>query len=419
MSLMGPITSESLLASTIKGVKRRGNWGKVFAGRAALSAFVVALTSGPVAAQPVGNAVVAHYRAYAAALEAGDFATAEREAEAAFRSSQARDGRAGRTGVLALNLAMVRLRLNRHADAVAPARLAIDIARDPNSGIDPVMAELAHVRAEIGSVQEFRETANLERVAFDALERAAARSPALDGYAYDTALDLARLDLRIGRYRQVDRAVEYGLQFSGGAELPPPVARAHVLIIRGAARIYQGQERDAAAPIDEALQLLQPFAIETDEQPLTLGQSSYVQALLWRRFADAVVASRSRTLEQQDVSFQFTPHAGEAPLCMFSAISQGDVGLPEEELGNGAGAAILGLRVDADGIVVASEVLAVSSSAFRETLMRLQSWRLERLAESAPGCRTQTSRYLVGLSYAVAPWKHRWPELLSPAQLPL
>ena len=385
---------------------------------------IVGPTSGSAEAQPAlaqsdGNPILEHYRDYLTALEAGDFATAEREADAAFGESLARHGHAGRTGALALNLAIVRLRLGRHSDAGAPARLAVDAARDINSGVDQLTAELVRVRAEIGSSPQFRDIASLERAAFDALERATDRSPALDDYAYEVALDLARFELRMGRYRQVDRAVEYGLQSSGGAELPAAVARAHALIVRGAARIYQGQERHAAAPIDEALQLLQPYAVETDQPELTLGQSYYVQALLWRSFADAVVASRIGQLDQNSVSFQFLPRAGEAPLCVFSVSAQSAVGLPEEELGNGAGAAVIGLRIDADGSVTASEVLAASSSAFREALSQVDSWRLERLAESAPGCRTQTNRYLVGLSYAAAPWQQRWPNLLSPAQLPL
>jgi hypothetical protein len=376
------------------------------------------MTAIPAAAQ--SNPVVEHYRAYTAAFEAGDFAAAERAAAAALQASQARDGEAGRTGVLALNLAMARLRVNRHADAVEPAQLALDIAgRDANAGVDRTVASLVRSRALIGAADEFRERTALESSTFDALEAAAARSPALDGYAFDAALDLARLELQMRRYRQANEAAELALRFARGAEAPEPVARARALVVKGAVSMYRGQPRDAAGPIDEAVQLLRPFAIETDGDVLTVGQSLYVQALLWQSFVTAEIGASIGHLELQEGQLQFAPPAGAAPLCQFSLASQANVTLPEEDWGQGSGAAVLSLRLDAQGNVVSSEVLAASSEAFRDVVASVQSWRLERDPASEPGCRLQTNRYLVAMRYAVEPMRRRWPNLLAPAQLPL
>jgi hypothetical protein len=68
----------------------------------------LALVALPAAAQ-TPNPVVGHYRAYNAALERGDLATAETEARAALAASEMRDGDGGSTAVLALNLAHVLL----------------------------------------------------------------------------------------------------------------------------------------------------------------------------------------------------------------------------------------------------------------------------------------------------------------------
>jgi hypothetical protein len=197
------------------------------------------------------------------------------------------------------------------------------------------------------------------------------------------------------------------------------VARARALVIKGAISMYQGQARDATGPIDEAVQLLRPFAIETDGDVLTVGQSLYVQALLWQSFVAAEVGVSLGHLDIQEGQLQFTPRAGDAPLCRFSLASQANVALPEEDWGQGSGAAVLSLRLDAQGNVVSSEVLAASSDAFRQVVASVQSWRVERHPESDPGCRMQTNRYLVAMRYAVEPMRRRWPNLLSPLQLPL
>jgi predicted negative regulator of RcsB-dependent stress response len=116
-------------------------WAKVFFAAASV-VFISAQTSAP-------SELMTHYRAYRAAFEAGDLATAETEAAATLQASVARDGEGGRTGVLALNLAQVRLQRGRVAEAYAPALQAFTIASArPDAGVDPLLARLVLGRSE-------------------------------------------------------------------------------------------------------------------------------------------------------------------------------------------------------------------------------------------------------------------------------
>jgi hypothetical protein len=144
-----------------------------------------------------------------------------------------------------------------------------------------------------------------------------------------------------------------------------------------------------------------------------------VQALLWQSFVAAEIGLSIGHLEVQEGPLQFTPREGEAPLCQFSLASQANVQLPEDDWGDGSGAAVLSLSLDAEGNVTGSEVLAASSEAFRQVVESVRTWRVEKDPQSDPSCRMQTNRYLVAMRYAVEPMRRRWPDLLSPAQLRL
>jgi hypothetical protein len=116
-------------------------WPSAFLG----AAFAVLLTVATAVAQT--NPVIEHYRAYTAALDRGDLATATTEAQAALTASEARDGDGGRTAVLALNLATVHLWAGRPEQARPAAQRALDLARAGAQGVDPFMAEIILARS--------------------------------------------------------------------------------------------------------------------------------------------------------------------------------------------------------------------------------------------------------------------------------
>jgi hypothetical protein len=86
--------------------------------RAFLALVLMTLTLSAAEAQaPPNGSVLDHYRAYRAAFDQGDISGAEAPAQAALLASQTQDGEGGRTGVLALNLALVKLWLGKPAEA--------------------------------------------------------------------------------------------------------------------------------------------------------------------------------------------------------------------------------------------------------------------------------------------------------------
>ena len=133
------------------------------------------------------NPVIAHYRAYRAALERNDMAAAEVAAEAALAASEARDGDGGRTAVLAMNLAQARLDRGRTREALAPAQRAhgLALSRGAQSGVDPLLASLILGRAELAG-----DDGNEARLVA-ALEQAKGRSDVhTEAYAAAIALNV-------------------------------------------------------------------------------------------------------------------------------------------------------------------------------------------------------------------------------------
>ena len=112
-----------------------------------IAVLLVAILSGPVAAQQTPNPVTPHYRAYREALARGDLATADAEATAALEASQLRDGNGGSTPALALNTAFVRLREGHREQALVPAQLAATLVNGPQSHLDPLIVDIAVKRA--------------------------------------------------------------------------------------------------------------------------------------------------------------------------------------------------------------------------------------------------------------------------------
>ncbi len=187
------------------------------------------LIASPTAAR-TPSPIMVHYRAYAAALERGDLAVAETEAEAALAASEARDGDGGRTAVLALNLAQVRLDLGRPGDALAPAQRAFTLSEERGAAadIDPLMARLFLGRAELSR----RGAAGRERLE-PALAEAAGVAQ-LWGHGYEAAAALAHWTMRENHLPVARAAWSSAIAFSQGDEPASVAARATALVGRGA-----------------------------------------------------------------------------------------------------------------------------------------------------------------------------------------
>ncbi|HWA01092.1 MAG TPA: energy transducer TonB [Caulobacterales bacterium] len=234
------------------------------------------------AAAEQANSVLEHYRAYAAALERGDLAAAEREAAAAYGASEARDGDGGRTGVLALNLALVRLNRDEAEAAAAPARRANDIAqaRGAASGVDPLRARLALWQGEMALGLE-----NAPAMLLAALQDAEARTD-LDDDAYPAAVRLAHKALQLRQYDLARMAWSEAQRYAGGALGDVAFARAQARIGEAATMVLGSRREEVLAQshamLGDVLSALWPdVRRQMGEPTLTQADLLYAQALAW------------------------------------------------------------------------------------------------------------------------------------------
>src|SRR5262249_9144906 len=102
---------------------------------------LLSLAASTEAASAQSNPIAENYRAYPAAIQRGDLAAAEAPAAAAFAASQGQFGDGGRTAVLALNLARLRLAVGKYHEALDPASVAYRVAQAQGAaaGVDQVM----------------------------------------------------------------------------------------------------------------------------------------------------------------------------------------------------------------------------------------------------------------------------------------
>ncbi|MBL8550290.1 MAG: hypothetical protein JNJ73_09915 [Hyphomonadaceae bacterium] len=238
------------------------------------------------------NPVLEHYRAYRAAIEAGDLARAETAAAAALAQSTARDGDGGRTGILALNLAQVRLDRGLGSGAVEPARQALEIAsRDAASGVDPLLAKLTLGQAELST------SAGAERLEA-ALSESANRADLADA-TYASLMALGEWRVQRERFAEAQASFAAARAAARANSVDPTYAagraltREGVAIVRAVSRgqafadaalnSRRGADLAAHAAFTEAAQSLAPLALrQSAEGGLTLAESTYSEALAWR-----------------------------------------------------------------------------------------------------------------------------------------
>jgi hypothetical protein len=260
-------------------------------------------------AQPAENPVMVHYHAYRAALAAGNVAAAETEAAAALAASKARDGEGGRTGVLADNLADVRLAAGHIGDAYEPALEASTIAaQNPAAGVDPLQARLLVGRAELTAQ---RQAAGRQHL-LAALQEAKSH-PELAGDAYDAAVALGMfLSSYDGDSDDAVSAWRFAGDFASAAAGDPQIALGEARLGEGMAGLRQAirltrNRRDmgashltvAHANFQSALDALnsaegllrRPALAQPQGVELTAVQQSYGQSLVWRAVLQAYLSS--------------------------------------------------------------------------------------------------------------------------------
>lgn len=341
--------------------------------KASVAALV--LLAVPAAAQ-TPNPIMQHYRAYAAALGAGDLATAEREADAALAASVARDGDGGRTAVLALNLASVRLERGRAAEALAPAQRASTIAQaNPSSGVDPVAASLAVARAELmGDVSAGTERANTAIAA-------AEQRGEFKIEAHETAMALGARHMRQQRFDDAEAAYRTAVRLAAGEEEAMKMARANALVGQGMAlMLLESPGRSTAdtgstllrrpngrpdAAFASAIELVQPLALQgAPGGAITRAQAVYANALAWEALQRARLQSlgwRIPDTGPRALMIDASPADG-LPPCAFGVRTEPGPIYPQELLRDqyGGTGAVVRILTNEAGEIVQARTLAVA-----------------------------------------------------------
>ncbi|MGQ0531971.1 MAG: energy transducer TonB [Caulobacteraceae bacterium] len=370
---------------------------------------------------PDQNAVMAHYRAYRAALGAADLATAETEAAAALAASVARDGEGGRTGVLAINLAQVRLSRRRTVEAYAPALQAFNIAATNSAaGVDPLLSRLVLGRAEL---TEDHATDGRGRL-MATLPEVVARTD-LHGDAYNAAVDLGRWLIIHEDFVRAIPAWEFAVRFADASEGDHTYARAEARLGEGVARLSQiasAQYYEFRRPTDtrlhadadddysgayealtEAVQLLLPLAmVDGGGEGLTLAQRTYSAALAWR----TLLLARLRSTNQQAAIAGAEPEAMRAsgpprppgpPACEMRIIAEPEPDFPPGARGRElSGAVVVRVLLNEQGQIVDTRVgAALPGRWFQEAVERVAlQWRVERLSDSPSHCRVERINFV-------------------------
>jgi|CXWL01.1.fsa_nt_gi tetratricopeptide (TPR) repeat protein len=351
---------------------------------ALLAAFALAASA---SAQTAPNPVLEHFRAYRAAFAQGDLATADTAAAAALAASEARDGDGGRTAVLALNLASLRLERGDRDGALAPATRAHTLATTrADTSVDTRLSRLIHARAALSERDASKDELK------SALDNAQS-NPDLGGDLYLAAIDLGRREMADERFTQAAAAWAIASAHADHAPSAPIIARADALVLEAVALIYQASSRrptfregddefTADTRLREARALLLPLIVaRAPGEGLTTASRSFATMLAWRGALDARLNGSPRRVREPEAPDDpyFCPvglRPDRMPIYPLTASNRFQVG-----------SVVIFFRLGANGEVIHREVAAAAppSGDFSAAVTRvLDGWTLIRSPPLAP-----------------------------------
>lgn len=348
-------------------------------------------------AQAPPNPVMEHFRAYRAALAQGDFTAADTAAAAALAASEARDGDGGRTAILALNLASLRLERGDRAGALQPAQRAHGLATSRgDANVDPTLTRLVAARAALSDD-------GAQKDELQAAIAAAASNEALAGDVYLAAIDLGRQELADRRYARAAAAWGVAAAHADAAPSDPIVARANALTLEAVSFIYVSNTRNISRARDpeinaddrlhEAMRLTRP--------DLRTNASSVASTDMFRSYATArawhsALGSRLASIpfpQRDENSHDIAPLLPENR-CVYRVDPDPVPRYPRDSLAMlEVGTVIAVFHMDANGAVTRREIIASAppNSDFEESVRRhLQRWRVTISEDSPPDCAKET-----------------------------
>lgn len=369
------------------------------------------------AAAPPADAVAENYAAYSAALQRKDFPAAEAAAAAAYEASVQAQGDGGRTAVLALNLADVRLAQGRYDEAVAPARKALELAetKGPASGVDATLARLLLDRAQLrsGDVEAAKR--------LEASLAAAAAQPDLNAASFAAAVDLAKHSIENRRYDAARAAwATAGRLAKRNPATVSPLLVDRLRVEESAAGLLAlvaqppssvtswrmptdtRAYRDYLETLVAIVEKLGPAAAQPGPTSApTEAQTVFGLALAWYNAIKSKF--RSEGLQWNDMPeppeapFEIGASRHALPHCEARVVAEPKPEYPRaERLEGGVGSVVLQLTFDEDGSVVHSTVTGGVGPRFVESVTAVAArWRLARKNPDQTGCRMAREIFVV------------------------
>lgn len=378
--------------------------------RGFICSVALALLALPSIASAQQNPVLENFRAYSAALEQGDLTAAEHAAEAALAASEARDGDGGRTAILALNVATVRLLQNRGADALAPAQRALSLAQaNPESGVDPLMAQLILGRAELADGSTLEEEQRLAAAIAQAQTQ-----ESLQAEAYSAAKDISEAAFGAERYEAAANYWRVAGDLAGDAPIDADLALANAKVWEGASvlmaatthprrRLTFGAARRALRPLIEAgrLALTHPSMSDSDVA-VAPAQRVYAYSIAWRNNITMRIGSPATRRLEREVVETLPPFSGvldeeeRARRCPLRFETGEMPAYPQEQLEDlEVAVVVIRVRIDEQARIQGARVAAaVGSKEFAERVAaNAPNWSVIRL-EGAADCEMSRVLYV-------------------------
>lgn len=363
----------------------------------ALALGVVALALVSSSALGQQDALMQHYHAYSAALQTGDLATADREAASALELSIVRDRNGGHTGVLALNLAIVRIDEGRRHEAIEPAQKALQIAHDdPNAGVDPRLATLIAANATFDA-QDVNSANNLGI----ALQATRADDP-WQSDIYAAANALGAWQFARGQYRDAIITMRVAVAAIASASGAPNVKAdaqmllASSLILQGATDGFSSASAsEARGALVDALVALHGDIRELEpNEAIPDRERQYATTLAWFRILSGLIASQAidHVATTPELPSLDVPRRSQTPLCKMSFQADPPPRYPpHQDYGRSVGAVAIHWETDEAGAFRRVEVISSVGADFAaEVQAVMHSWRMKKLDGSPAGCTIAT-----------------------------
>lgn len=360
-------------------------------------AAIVLATAGATAEEP-SDPVKAAYHDYVVAQDKHDLPAAEAAAAKALAASEARDGAGGSTAVLAFNLAMVRLDLKHHADAVGPARRAADLAKAGAKGVEPLRAELILAEAELTTdpkADEHRAEKALEAAKGDAN---------VDDFAYPAAIALAKAAGARKNWSAAAQAWLSAAAHAHGAHSDDNLVRGRALTQAAIIETNRHELSKAKTLMAEALPLLSPYAPEAKEfDRVTVGDFFLADAVALEAAVAALEPSGDFRRELRGRYSRATA-PGLARVCSGRMAPRPYPAYPERPLRESEiGAVVMRFRIGPSGEVLAGKALStVINDDFRKAVEDPKvHWVWTPDTQRDPGCRVATEDLWVPIMFRI------------------